>query len=179
MSLADDVRAAIQEELKRHLEDHRDLRSQVPSLVLVYPVDQHYLKSGFVGQKWVLKLCCMFPGGEHPLYFSENDTEGGTNPARGVYILDDLGELSGPIIKWMSSKAKIVKVVFPQLGRFFDWLEEDSVAALLKSTSDKISGIPLPESSLPSGGKFLPIPSEYITLNRSNTGAKPNKQREF
>jgi HEAT repeat protein len=164
MSSPNDVSQVVREELRRHLEDLRDLRSEIPSLALIYPRDQNNLKSGFVGQKWALKLCCMYPGGEHPLEVPENHKEGETNPAFGIYYLEDLGELTGPIIKWMSSKAKIAKVVFPRLGGFFEWVEKNEVTRLLKSAGEKAKDISLPESQLPRDGKFLPISSEYITL---------------
>src|SRR5262245_50317369 len=98
MSSADDQSLLLRQELRRHLEDLRDLRSEIPSLALIYPRDQHYLMSGFVGQKWVLRLCCMYPRGEHPLETPENHKEGETDPALGIYYLEDLGELTGPII---------------------------------------------------------------------------------
>src|SRR5262249_25753129 len=82
----------------------------------------------------------------------------------GIYYLEDLGELTGPIIKWMSSKAKMAKVVFPRLGGFFEWVEKNEVTSFLKSASEKAKDISLPESQLPRDGKFLPISSEYITL---------------
>jgi HEAT repeat protein/energy-coupling factor transporter ATP-binding protein EcfA2 len=164
MSSPNDISQSLRELLQRHLEDLRDLRSEIPSLALIYPQDQYYLKSGFVSQKWALKLCCMYPGKEHPLKSPENHKEGETNPAFGIYYLEDLGELTGPIIKWMSSKAKIAKVVFPRLGGFFEWVEKNEVTSFLKSTGEKAKDISLPESQIPSDGKFLPISSEYITL---------------
>src|SRR4030095_4535246 len=132
MSSADDLSRVVRQELWRHLEDLRDLRSEIPSLALIYPRDQHYLKSSFVGQKWVLRLCCMYPGGEHPLEAPKDNKDGGTNPALESYDVEDWGELTGPIIKWMSSKAKIAKVVFPRLGSFFEWVEKNEVTSLMK-----------------------------------------------
>jgi len=73
-----------------------------------------YLASQYVNKKRVLKLCCMYPGGVHPLEIPEDAKEGENIPALGVYYLEDLGELTGPIIKWVSKKAKIAKVMFPQ-----------------------------------------------------------------
>jgi hypothetical protein len=57
----------LDDRLARQLEADRDLRSQVPSLVLIYPLDQNQLKSAFISQKWMLKLCCMATGEEHTL----------------------------------------------------------------------------------------------------------------
>src|SRR5262249_410810 len=147
----------VREELERHLEDHSDLRSELPSLVLIYPQDQHYLKSGFVGQKWVLKLCCMYPSGEHTLADNDDGAKIETDPLHGVYLLNDLGKWTGPMIKWMSDKAKIVKVVSPRLGNFLEWVHKDEVTSLIKSAGDKARDINLPESSLPKGaGNLLP-----------------------
>ncbi|MDQ3011711.1 MAG: NACHT domain-containing protein, partial [Acidobacteriota bacterium] len=154
-----------------HLGDHRDLRSQVPSLVLIYPLDQHHLKSGFLSQEWMLKLCCMHPGEEHTLETQDDDKGTETNPALGVYRLKDLGEHAGPVIKWMSGKAKILKIVSPRLGSFLEWVHKDEVTSFLKSTGEKAKDISLPESALPKGGgKFLPISSEMITLAGLNEG---------
>ncbi|MBS1789646.1 MAG: hypothetical protein JST85_18120 [Acidobacteria bacterium] len=109
MNSADDVREVIREELGRHLEAYRDLRSEILSLALIYPLDQHHLKSGFVGQNWMLKLCCMYPGEEHTLEGGDGENGTETNPALGVYRLKDLGEFAAPVIKWMSGKSKILK----------------------------------------------------------------------
>lgn len=79
----------------------------------------------------------MYPGGERPLEAPDDSKEGVTNPALGVYYLEDLGELTGPIIKWMSGKAKIAKVVFTRLGSFFEWIEKNEVTSFMKSVGEK------------------------------------------
>lgn len=165
MSSMEDLRSIIREELGQHLEDHRDLRSNIPSLVLIYPADQHYLKSGFISQEWVLKLCCMYPEDEHTLADENNEKDGRTNPACGVYYLKDLGEFTGPIIKWMNDKSKIVKVISPRLGNFLEWVHKDEVTSFIKSAGDKTKDINLPESTLPkTPGKLLPVSSDIIRL---------------
>jgi len=42
-------------------------------MLLIYPLDQSYMRPGFGGQKWMLKLCCMAPGEEHTLEGGEGD----------------------------------------------------------------------------------------------------------
>src|SRR5262249_51180848 len=129
-----------------------------------------------VGQKWVLKLCCMYPSGEHTLADNDDGAKIETDPLHGVYLLNDLGEWTGPMIKWMSDKAKIVKVVSPRLGNFLEWVHKDEVTSLIKSAGDKARDINLPESSLPKGaGNLLPAYSDIITL----TGLDERDYREI
>src|SRR5215212_6568507 len=104
------LKEIVRELLAEHLEAQADWRSKTPSMVLIYPLDQSYLKSGFVGQKWMLKLCCMAPGEEHTLH-SEDAKEGETHPELGWYRLEDLGQWTGPILKWVKSHEKLLTVV--------------------------------------------------------------------
>src|SRR5262249_20365198 len=133
-------------------------------------------RSAFMAQKWVLKLCCMFPGEEHTLEGSEDEEVNKANPARGIYQLDSLGEYAGPIIGWMKGKEKIVKTVFPRLGNLLEWVHKDDFTSSIKSTGGIAQNISLPENALPKGGgKILPISSEIITL----AGLNENDYREF
>jgi hypothetical protein len=76
----DRLKEIVRELLDENLEARADWRSRIPSMVIIYPLDQNYLRSGFVGQRWMLKLCCMAPGEEHTLEGSEGITEGETHP---------------------------------------------------------------------------------------------------
>lgn len=146
-------------------EEQADWRSKIPSLVLIYPLDQNYLKSDFVGQKWMLKLCCMAPGDEHTLQGRDDTNENETNPALGWYRLDDLGVLTGPVIKWVNSKKGIIKAISPRLGAILEWIHKDGVTEFLKKQGEAVGGLNVPESSLPQGGdEYLPVASEWIGL---------------
>jgi HEAT repeat protein len=152
--------------LDRQIEAQADLRFKIPSLVLIYPCDQHYLMASFAGQKWMLKLCCMAPGHEHIMQGDADAKESESNPALGWYHLDDLGELTGPIIKWMKSKESFLKMVSPRLGAMLEWVHENPVMTFLKEQGELVKDLKLPESSLPQGGNnLLPVSSEWIRMS--------------
>lgn len=155
----------MREELAEQLEMMADRRTKIPSMVLIYPLDQHQLRSGLVGQKWMLKLCCMFPGGEHTLDGGTDVKEGETNTELGWYRLEDLGEQSAAILKWAKSHEKILKIISPRLGAAFEWVHQGEVTKFLGEQAENISKISIPESQLPSGaGEHLPVSSGLITL---------------
>lgn len=155
----------LDDKFARNLERDRNLQSRVPSLVLVYPLAQHQLNSGFIGQKWMLKLCCMALGEEHTLKGKEAVSEEETHPEYGWYLLDDLGKWSETIIRWAKSNEKILKVVSPRLGDFLEWVNDGSVTSFLKEAGESISNIEIPESSLPTGGSnYFPFSSSHIRL---------------
>jgi len=52
----------------------------------------------------------MAPGEEHTLH-SEDAKEGETHPELGWYRLEDLGQWTGPILKWAKSHEKLLTVV--------------------------------------------------------------------
>lgn len=151
--------------LEEHLEAQSDLRSRVPSMVLIYPLDQSYLRTGFASQKWMLKLCCMAPGEEHTLEGGEDITEGETHPELGWYRLEDLGEWTGRVIKWAKSHEKILKVLSPRLAAAAEWVHQDSVNNYLQERAEKIQNLDVPESQLPPAGRdYLPISSDLIRM---------------
>jgi len=165
MSSEDRLKDILKNTLDEYMETASDLRSRIPSMVLIYPLDQHYQRSGFIGQKWMLKLCCMAPGEEHTLEGGGEAKEGETNPALGWYRLDDLGEYTGPIIRWMKGKEKILKTISLRLGNFLEWVHKDEVTSFIRESGNKVKDISLPDGSLPKGGgKDLPVSSEMITL---------------
>lgn len=99
----------LDDKFARSLESDRNLQSRVPSLVLIYPLAQHQFNSGFIGQKWMLKLCCMAPEEEHTLKGEEAVSEEETHPEYGWYRLDDLGKWAETVIKWAKSNEKFLK----------------------------------------------------------------------
>lgn len=155
----------MRQEFAEQLEMMADRRSRVPSMVLITPLDQHQLRSGLVGQKWMLKLCCMCPGGEHTLEGGDDASEGKTIPELGRYRLDDLGAYTATFLKWAKSHEKILKVVSPRLGAALEWVHQDAVTEFLAEQAKKVSGLSVPESTLPAGpGEHLPISTGLITL---------------
>lgn len=151
--------------LAEHLEAQADWRSRVPSMVIIYPLDQSYLKSGFIGQRWMLKLCCMAPGEEHTLEGGEGAAEGETHPELGWYRLDDLGEWTKPIIQWAKGHERILKLVSKGLGAWLGWVNQDAVTSFLSGVAESASGLDIPDSPLPlGGGEYLPVTSELIRL---------------
>lgn len=142
-----------------------DRRSRVPSMVLIYPLDHHQLQSGLVGQKWMLKLCCMYPLGPHTLEGGDDVKEGETRPEIGWYRLEDLGVHTATVLRWVKSHEKILKVVSPRLAAALEWVHQGAVTEFIGEHAKSISGLSVPESTLPSGaGEQLPISSGLITL---------------
>jgi GTPase SAR1 family protein len=161
----DRLKEIVRELLAEHLEAQADWRSRIPSMVIIYPLDQNYLRSGFVGQKWMLKLCCMAPGEEHPLEGGDGVAEGETHPELGWYRLNDLGEWTGQIIKWAKSHERILKLVSKGLGAALGWVHQDAVTSFLRETAESVSGLNIPDSPVPpGGGEYLPVSSELIRL---------------
>lgn len=152
-------------EFAEQLEMLADRRSRVPSMVLITPLDQHQLRSGLVGQKWMLRLCCMYPGAAHTLDGGDDDKQDETRPELGWYRLEDLGAHPANVLRWAKSHEKVIKFISPRLGAALEWVHQDAVTEFLSEQSENVSGLSVPESKLPAGaGEHLPISTGLITL---------------
>jgi HEAT repeat protein len=155
----------MRQEFAKQVEMLADRRSRVPYMVLVTPLDQHQLRSGLIKQKWVLKLCCMYPGGEHTLEGGDNIKEGETRPELGRYLLEDFGAHTVGFLRWAKNYEKVLKVVSPRMAAALEWVHQDAVTKFLGEHAKSVSDLSLPESGLtPGAAEHLPAPSEMITL---------------
>jgi formylglycine-generating enzyme required for sulfatase activity len=132
-----------------------DPSRETPPLVLLYPIDNHYLNYGFGKQKWMLKLCCMYPGGEHTLTGLEIDREDKSNVALGWYLLEGYGERLAPLIGWLKKNERLIRIASRHLGEVLGWLGDDRLTDFLKKSDKALAGTSLPESNIPSGGRRL------------------------
>jgi hypothetical protein len=121
----------MRQEFAEQVEMLADRRSKVPYMVIVTPLGQHQLRSGLVKQKWVLRLCCMYPGGEHTLKGGDAVKEGETRPELGRYLLEDLGAHTAAFLRWAKGYEKALKVVSPRLAAALAWVHQDAVTKFL------------------------------------------------
>ena len=124
------------------LESLADLRNQIPSMALIYPIPQSHQGSMIRRRKWMLKLCCMAPGQEHVLD-DPDAKDGETRPDLGWYCLEDFGTLTGPILRWAKKHNAVVKLISTRFGDFLDSAHGDSLKSFLKQIGKSATDIPM------------------------------------
>lgn len=168
--MRDTDNSQLNEALSRHLERQADLATKIPPMVLLYPIDQGYLKSMIVRRVWMLKLCCMAPGAEHILDDNNEGREGVTRPDLGWYCLKDFGRVTGPIFRWAKKHEAAIKLL-PKVATLLESFEKDNVTKILKTAGKTTSELPVPESHLLSNaGTTLPdsAPLRLVGIRKSD-----------